>query len=76
MAASHPWFGIGLGTWPTVYPRYAIVDIGAFANQAHDDWWLPGTALAPELPSSNGDWHAEAEPAGARNIWRRPRHHR
>ena len=38
MAASHPWFGTGLGTWPTVYPRYAIVDIGAFANQAHDDW--------------------------------------
>ncbi|HXB68870.1 MAG TPA: O-antigen ligase family protein [Candidatus Acidoferrales bacterium] len=38
MAASHPWFGTGLGTWPTVYPHYAIVDIGAFANQAHDDW--------------------------------------
>jgi hypothetical protein len=38
MAASHPWFSTGLGTWPTVYPRYAIVDIGAFANQAHDDW--------------------------------------
>ena len=29
MAASHPWFGTGLGTWPTVYPRYAIFDIGA-----------------------------------------------
>ena len=38
MAASHPWFGTGLGTWPTVYPRYAVIDIGAFANQAHDDW--------------------------------------
>ena len=38
IAASHPWFGTGLGTWPTVYPRYAIVDIGAFANQAHNDW--------------------------------------
>jgi hypothetical protein len=38
MAPSHPWFGTGLGTWPTVYPHYAIVDIGAFANQAHDDW--------------------------------------
>jgi len=38
MVASHPWFGTGLGTWSTVYPRYAIVDIGAFANQAHDDW--------------------------------------
>jgi hypothetical protein len=38
MAVAHPWFGTGLGTWPTVYPRYAIIDIGAFANQAHDDW--------------------------------------
>jgi O-antigen ligase len=38
MAAAHPWFGSGLGTWPTVYPRFAIIDIGAFANQAHNDW--------------------------------------
>ncbi len=35
---SHPWFGTGLGTWPTVYPQYATVDVGLFANQAHDDW--------------------------------------
>ena len=42
MAISHPWFGTGLGTWSTVYPAYAIIDIGAFANQAHDDWlqWI------------------------------------
>ena len=38
MAAAHPWFGTGLGTWPTVYPRYAVIDPGLFANQAHDDW--------------------------------------
>ena len=38
MAASHPWFGTGLGTWSTVYPHYAIVDVGGFANQAHNDW--------------------------------------
>jgi hypothetical protein len=38
MAASHPWLGNGLGTWPTIYPQYAIVDIGVFANQAHNDW--------------------------------------
>src|ERR1039457_2777248 len=38
MAISHPWWGTGLGTWSTVYPAYAIVDVGAFANQAHDDW--------------------------------------
>jgi O-antigen ligase len=38
MAATHPWFGVGLGTWSTVYPRYALLDVGAFANQAHNDW--------------------------------------
>ena len=38
MISDHPWFGVGLGTWPTIYPRYAIIDIGAFANQAHSDW--------------------------------------
>ena len=35
---AHPFAGTGLGTWPTVYPGYAIVDGGTFANQAHDDW--------------------------------------
>jgi len=38
MIAAHPWFGSGLGTWPVAYPAYAIIDIGAFANQAHSDW--------------------------------------
>lgn len=38
MVAAHPWFGTGLGTWPTAYPRYAIADFGVFANQAHSDW--------------------------------------
>jgi hypothetical protein len=38
MVEAHPFAGTGLGTWPTVYPRYAIVDVGTFANQAHDDW--------------------------------------
>jgi hypothetical protein len=38
LIADHPLAGTGLGTWPIVYPRYAVTDIGAFANQAHDDW--------------------------------------
>jgi hypothetical protein len=38
MATAHPWFGTGLGTWSTVYPQYAIIDVGAFANEAHNDW--------------------------------------
>jgi len=38
MIAAHPWSGVGLGAWPTAYPRYAILDDGKFANQAHSDW--------------------------------------
>lgn len=38
MIAANPWSGVGLGAWPTAYPRYAILDPGTFANQAHSDW--------------------------------------
>ena len=38
MISARPWFGFGLGAWPVVYPAYAIVDTGKFANRAHDDW--------------------------------------
>jgi O-antigen ligase len=38
MIADRPWFGFGLGTWPVVYPAYATIDIGRFANRAHNDW--------------------------------------
>ncbi len=38
MIAAHPWMGVGLGAWPTVYPQFAVIDIGLFANQAHSDW--------------------------------------
>jgi len=42
MATAHPWWGVGLGCWSTVYPGYATVDVGAFVNQAHNDWlqWI------------------------------------
>ena len=42
MAKDHPWTGVGLGNWPTVYPRYALFDDGLFANATHNDWaqWL------------------------------------
>jgi O-antigen ligase len=38
MVRAHPWFGTGLGTWPSVYPAYAQIDTGLFLNQAHNDW--------------------------------------
>jgi O-antigen ligase len=42
MIEAHPWSGVGMGAWPTAYPRYAILDTGLFANQAHSDWlqWM------------------------------------
>jgi O-antigen ligase len=38
MIHDRPWLGFGLGSWPWVYPRYAIVDPVAVANHAHNDW--------------------------------------
>ncbi|HZU26781.1 MAG TPA: O-antigen ligase family protein [Bryobacteraceae bacterium] len=38
MFRARPWMGFGLGSWPSVYPRFAIIDPGRFVNHAHDDW--------------------------------------
>jgi hypothetical protein len=40
MVGDRLWTGFGLGTWPTVYPAYAVTDfgLGMFANHAHNDW--------------------------------------
>jgi hypothetical protein len=38
MIRERPLAGFGLGTWPTAYPRYAVIDPGTYANQAHNDW--------------------------------------
>jgi O-antigen ligase len=38
MVKDRPWMGSGLGTWPSLYPRYAGFDTGLVMNQAHNDW--------------------------------------
>jgi len=38
MIRDRPLTGFGLGTWSSVYPRYALFDDGTFVNQAHNDW--------------------------------------
>lgn len=38
MIREHGLVGVGLGSWPTVYPLYARSDDGLFANEAHNDW--------------------------------------
>lgn len=38
MIRERPLEGFGLGSWSSVYPKYARFDDGTFVNQAHDDW--------------------------------------
>ena len=38
MIPVHPWFGSGLGTWPSEYPGFATGDSGLYVNAAHNDW--------------------------------------
>jgi O-antigen ligase len=38
MVRDRPFAGFGLGTWSSVYPKYARYDDGTFVNQAHNDW--------------------------------------
>jgi len=38
MVRERPMDGFGLGTWPLVYPSFAVFDAGAWVNHAHDDW--------------------------------------
>jgi O-antigen ligase len=38
MIASRPWTGFGLGTFPAVYPAYAVFDVGQSVEHAHNDW--------------------------------------
>ena len=38
MARSRPITGWGLGTFQTVYPRFARIDPGVVVNEAHSDW--------------------------------------
>jgi O-antigen ligase len=38
MIRSRPWTGFGLGTFPIVYPEYALFDPGKSVEHAHNDW--------------------------------------
>jgi len=38
MLGSRPLIGFGLGTWPIVYPRFAVMDLTAASPHAHNDW--------------------------------------
>jgi hypothetical protein len=48
MALSRPWTGHGLGTFPHVYPEFAVFDAGARVEHAHNDWleWFSEGGIA------------------------------
>jgi len=69
MVRAQPLHGFGLGTWASAYPQFAVIDTGAVANHAHNEWvqWaaeggLPAfTAMLALLLFS--------APAATRSIW-------
>jgi O-antigen ligase len=38
MISDRPWTGFGLGAFATVYPEYALFDVGQSVEHAHNDW--------------------------------------
>lgn len=52
MIRAQPVRGFGFGSWPFVYPQYANIDVGLYANHAHNEWaqWgAEGGVLVPAL---------------------------
>lgn len=39
MIKARPFTGWGLGSYPYVYPQFALFDDGNFVNRAHNDWF-------------------------------------
>jgi hypothetical protein len=63
--------GFGLGTWPVVYPRFAVLDLTAASPHAHNDWMEWATdggvpfALLMLLPAVRASNQALRRPWGA-----------
>ncbi|MCW5983186.1 MAG: O-antigen ligase family protein [Bryobacteraceae bacterium] len=38
MIRERPWSGFGLGAYQTVYPAFALFDVGLIVNHAHNEW--------------------------------------
>lgn len=70
MIAARPWLGFGLGTWPVVYPQYAVIDLGnVFVNQAHSDWLQWGAEGGLPLLLAMASLVAWTVPLAIRSIW-------
>ncbi len=69
MFRAQPLHGFGLGTWASVYPQFATIDLGAIANHAHNEWiqWAAEGGL-PALGLMLGAVFWVARPA-IRSVW-------
>ncbi len=69
MFQAHPVTGSGLGTWPEVYPKFAVKDFSAYVNAAHNDWmqWLDEGG--PILPLAMAIWAWNGFRAAVRSPW-------
>lgn len=69
MVRERPIQGFGLGTWSSVYPKYARYDDGTFVNQAHDDWAQWAVEGGIPLFLAMLAVVAILAPAAARSLW-------
>ncbi len=69
MIRARPATGFGLGAWPSVYPQFAVIDTGAVANHAHNEWaqWAAEGGL-PMLALAAGVFACCLRPA-LRSVW-------
>lgn len=70
MIRDRPLAGFGLGTWPTVYPGYALFDPpGFYMNHAHNEWleWAAEGGLPMALLCLIIAWYAIL--LARRNLW-------
>ncbi len=69
MVKDRPVAGFGLGTWSSVYPKYALYDDGTFVNQAHDDWAQWAVEGGVPLFLAMLAVAAMLAPAAVRSLW-------
>jgi O-antigen ligase len=69
MFRAQPWHGFGMGTWPDVYPQFALMDTGTTANHGHNEWaqWAAEGGW-PLLLLTAGIFLAVVRPA-IRSVW-------
>jgi O-antigen ligase len=69
MFRAEPLHGFGLGTWPSAYPQFALIDTGEVANHAHNEWaqWAAEGGI-PALAITLGLLFWTVRPA-LRSVW-------